>query len=85
MEWSFSTCIFVLPCKCNKVSEVIVVDFKEDLETIIERNLNREEHKHVPIEVVENIHERLKHEKIPSFAKVIEPADFEKETKWKLS
>ena len=63
---------------------VIVVDFKEDLETIIERNLNREEHKHVPIEVIENIHERLKHEKIPSFAKVIEPADFENETKWKL-
>lgn len=63
---------------------VIVVDFKEDLETIIERNLNREEHKHVPVEAIENIHERLKHEKIPSFAKVIEPDDFENETKWTL-
>ncbi len=60
-----------------------VVDFNVPLDVCLERNAQRESHKFVPEEVIENIHERLQHENIPSFAKVVKPEDLFEEIKWK--
>lgn len=59
-----------------------VVDFDVPLETCLERNKQRDTYKFVPEEVIENIHERLKHENIPSFAKVLKPEELLDEINW---
>lgn len=60
-----------------------VVNFEVPLETCLKRNKQRESYKLVPEEVIENIHERLQHENIPSFAKVINPDELLEEIKWR--
>ena len=44
-----------------------VVTIEQDLDTLIERNNQREELKKVPEEAIYNIYERLQHEYIPSY------------------
>ncbi|WRW34115.1 RNA ligase [Staphylococcus phage CF1] len=59
-----------------------VVTIKQDLDTLIERNNQREELKKVPEDVVYNIYERLQHEHIPSYATEIKPNELMNEIKW---
>ena len=59
-----------------------VVTVEQDLDTLIERNNQREELKKVPEEVIYNIYERLQHEHIPSYATEIKPNKLMNEIKW---
>lgn len=59
-----------------------VVTIKQDLDTLIERNNQREELKKVPEDVIYNIYERLQHEHIPSYATEISPSELMNEIKW---
>lgn len=59
-----------------------VVTIEQDLDTLIERNNQREELKKVPEEAIYNIYERLQHEHIPSYATEIDPNDLMDEIKW---
>ncbi|QQO38179.1 putative serine/threonine protein phosphatase [Staphylococcus phage LSA2308] len=61
---------------------VYVVNIEAELDTLLERNDNRQELKKVPVNVIENIYERLKHENIPSFAKVVDKNDLLNTIKW---
>ncbi|EHV5278461.1 AAA family ATPase [Staphylococcus pseudintermedius] len=61
-----------------------VVNFDTPLETCLERNKQRKEYEFVPEEAIENIHKRLKHENIPSFAKVLKPEELLEEIEWKV-
>lgn len=51
---------------------IYVVTLEKDLDTLLKRNEERPELKQVPVEVIENIYERLKHEHIPSVAKELD-------------
>lgn len=61
---------------------VYVVTLEEDLDTLIERNNQREKLKQVPVEVIENIYERLQHEHIPSVAKELKPEEVLSSLEW---
>ncbi|EKI4464042.1 AAA family ATPase [Staphylococcus pseudintermedius] len=61
-----------------------VVNFDTPLDTCLERNKQRKEYEYVPEEAIENIHERLKYENIPSFAKVLKPEELLEEIEWKV-
>ncbi|UXE02819.1 RNA ligase [Staphylococcus phage Koomba-kaat_1] len=61
---------------------VYVVNIEVELDTLLERNNNRQEVKKVPVNVIENIYERLKHENIPSFAKEVDKNDLLNTIKW---
>lgn len=55
-----------------------VIDFTEEasLEEILKRNRERASYKFVPEDAIRNISERLKHDSVPSWAKVLKPKDF---------
>ncbi|WWT40165.1 putative serine/threonine protein phosphatase [Staphylococcus phage PT1-1] len=59
-----------------------VVTLEEDLDILLERNKNRETHKRVPEEAVENIYDRLQHENIPSYAKSVDKDNLLDTLKW---
>lgn len=60
-----------------------VVDFSDvSLETLLEQNKMRGEHKHVPDHVIMNAHERMQTEGVPKWVKVIKPHEFEEEVKY---
>ncbi|AAX92304.1 RNA ligase [Staphylococcus phage Twort] len=59
-----------------------VVTLEEDLDTLLERNKNRESHKQVPEEVIENMYDRLQHENIPSYAKSVDKDNLLDTLKW---
>lgn len=61
---------------------VYVVNIEAELDTLLERNRNRQEFKQVPVDVIENIYERLKHENIPSYAKEIDKNSLLDVIKW---
>lgn len=64
---------------------VTVVDFSDvSLETLLERNKNREEHKRVPEHVISTAYMRAKNEKLPSWVNVIKPEDFMKELQFNI-
>lgn len=54
-----------------------VVDFpNEDVDIVLERNRTRPELMQVPDEVILKVHERLKSDKVPAWAKVISPYEY---------
>ncbi|MGG4105239.1 RNA ligase [Paenibacillus lautus] len=56
---------------------VHVVDFSDvPLETLLEQNRMRDEHKHVPEHVIMNAHERMQTERVPNWVNVIKPHEF---------
>lgn len=59
-----------------------VVTLEEDLDTLLERNKNRESYKQVPEEVIENMSDRLQHENIPSYAKSVDKDNLLDTLKW---
>lgn len=59
-----------------------VVTLEEDLDTLLERNKNRESYKKVPEEVIENMYDRLQHENIPSYAKSVDKDNLLDTLKW---
>lgn len=57
---------------------VVCVDFSDvPLETLLERNKNRESHKISSDEIVELFYNRIKSSKIPSWVKTIKPDEFD--------
>lgn len=59
-----------------------VVTIEQDLDTLIERNNQREDLKKIPEEIIYNIYERLQHEHIPSYATEVNPSELMNEIKW---
>jgi predicted kinase len=55
-----------------------IVDFSDvPLDTLLEQNKMRGEHKHVPEHVIMNAHERLQTEHVPKWVNVIKPDEFD--------
>ncbi|WNM51069.1 RNA ligase [Staphylococcus phage Alsa_3] len=59
-----------------------VVTLEQDLDTLLQRNEQREPLKQVPVPVIENIYERLQHEHIPSYAVAVEPDKLMETIRW---
>ncbi|MCY9757723.1 AAA family ATPase [Paenibacillus alvei] len=56
---------------------VHVLDFSDtSLETLLEQNKMRDEHKHVPEHVIMNAHERMKTEHVPKWVNLIKPDEY---------
>ncbi|OME54055.1 phosphatase [Paenibacillus odorifer] len=57
---------------------VSVVDFSDvSLETLLEQNRKRSEHKLVPEHVIMNAHERMKTENVPKWVTLLKPEEFD--------
>lgn len=62
---------------------VHVVDFSDiPLETLLEQNKMRDEHKHVPEHVIMNAHERMQTEHVPKWVNVIKPHEYNEAVKF---
>lgn len=59
-----------------------VVNMNTSLEESLENNRKRPEYKYVPEEVIENMHNRLEHENVTSFAKEIDKGELVDNIKW---
>lgn len=56
---------------------VHVLDFSDvPLETLLEQNRQRDEHKHVPEHVIMNAHERMQTEHVPKWVNLVKPNEY---------
>ena len=62
-----------------------VIEFEEDLDTVLERNNTREEYKQVPEHVVANAHTRMTTEYVPKWVTRLKPETAMEELRWKKS